>query len=204
MSGPPLVFVFVAALSLGAQPASTANQPAPARPPAPTQQTPAPAKRAATDSTVQVRLIVGPHDRNMALCKTVNMPATIVLVDDDKDTKLRHVHHCVAKGQLLDHENHKGQEKAFDRTFVRLTASERVEWISDTPFKVVSIVQHDPVRDKDKPAYPFTAPIPTEEFAISVTSPPVRDEKGTVVARYKVTFEFLGLGKVDPDLVCSM
>jgi hypothetical protein len=52
-----------------------------------------------------------------------------------------------------------------------------VEWISDTPFKVVSIVQHDPARDKDKPLYPFTDKIPTEEFAISVTSPPVRDEK---------------------------
>jgi hypothetical protein len=185
MSAIPLaLLVFAAALSTGA---AAAQQ-----------------KPSDSDSIVQVRLIVGSHERNLALCKNVNMPPTIVLIDNDKDTKLRHVHHCAPKGQLLDHDNHKGQEKAFDTTFVRLRTSQRVQWISDTPFKVASIVLHDPKLDKDKPAYPFTAPIPTAEFAISVTSPPVRDEKGDVQARYKVTFDFQELGKIDPDLVCSM
>jgi len=32
----------------------------------------------------------------------------------------------------------------------------------------------------------------------------VRDERGTVVQRYKASFNIKGIGLVDPDLICSM
>lgn len=196
MSAVPLV-ILVVALSLGMQPPSPAPTP-PTPTPTPTVQ-PKPVPKI---TTIAVQIVVGTQANLGALCKKGGQaPSTIFVVN------AKQVYHCIGN-TLRDHANH-GKDPDLEKAVVRASAGERVRWFSATRFIVASVEKHEtpapagaPPKKNVAPDFPFLEPLP-KEFRNEVTGT-VRDEPGTIVQRYKASFNIEGVGLVDPDVVCSM
>jgi hypothetical protein len=192
MNALPLVILAVV-LSLGTQP-PPAPKPAPT-PPKPSQ--PPPKK----PETVSVEIVVGTQANLAAACKKGAQPSTIFVVNP------KQVFHCIGN-TLHDHANH-GKNPDMEKAVVRVSAGDRVRWYSTTRFFVASIERHEvpsgstPPKKNLAPNFPFAAAFP-KEYRTEVISSPVRDEPGTIVQRYKASFNIEGVGLVDPDLICSM
>ena len=190
MSAVPLVILAVA-LSLGIQQPSVNSTP-----PKPQPQPKPDAKLAA----IAVQIVVGTQATLNALCKKGGQAPSTVFV-----ASTTQVYHCIGNS-LHDHANH-GKDPDLERAVVRASAKERVRWFSATRFIVASVEKHEtPAGPRSKkniaPDYPFVEALPKEfRNEVNVT---VRDEPGTVVQRYKASFNIEGIGLVDPDLICSM
>src|SRR5687768_12841456 len=184
MNAVPLVIVAVV-MSLGMQPA-----PKPAPPPQPVKPV-----------TLNVEIVVGAQENLAATCKKGGVnPSTVFVVST------KQVFHCIGNS-LHDHANH-GKDPDLEKAVVRLSAGDRVRWFSTRRFFVASVERHElpgvtPPKKNLAPASPFAAALP-KEYRTEVISPPVRDEPGTIVQRYKASFNIEGVGLIDPDLICSM
>ena len=186
MNAVPLVILAVV-LSLGIQP--TPKPVAPKQPPPPQPK------------VVQIRIVVGVSEEALAKqCGPTEAPSTIFVANN------KQVFHCVGN-KLLNHANH-GKDPNLEKAVVRANAGELVRWTSSTRFKVVSVERHEvpgsppPAKKNLAPDSPFLKPLPTEY--LMVVEALVRNEPGTIVQRYKATFDIQGVGLVDPDLICSM
>ena len=191
MSAVPLVILAVA-LSL-------VMQPPPSPSPTPPKPSPQP-KPAPTAGPIAVQIVVGTQPNLNALCKKGGQaPSTVFVVS------AKQVYHCIGNS-LHDHANH-GKDPDLEKAVVRASAKERVRWFSATPFIVTSVEKHEPPaggppKKNVAPDYPFVEALPKVfRNEVIVT---VRDEPGTVVQRYKASFNIEGIGLVDPDLICSM
>jgi hypothetical protein len=188
MSGPIIVMAaIVMALSLPMQPNPVQPKPTPAQPGPPLKP-----------GIVDVEIIIGTLEAHQKGCKSgVFGPTTVLVVGINP-------HHCVknAKGpELIGHDD---KHPDFGQSMVRAATGDRIRWFSKTNrFFVASVTPHDPVL-KAAPASPFIEPKLPTTFVNEYLSPPIRDEPGNVVQRYKVTFEIEKIGRVDPDVVCSM
>ena len=173
----PFVVMLSAVVSVAAQPA----------PPVPPK-----------GKVVPVQIIVSAtHAGNEEQCKTGKLAPTTVLIDG-KD-----VHHCV-KSTLLNHEDEKKTPDLFKTTLVQLSAGDTIQWTANVPFRVVDVRRHPGQKAPGSPHYPFEDPL-SEAFTKQVNSPAVLNIEGSVVQRYKVTFEIDKPGnRYDPDLICSM
>ena len=185
----PLV-IFAVALSLGMQQPSRNSTPP--KPPQP--------KPESTLAPIAVQIVVGTQANLNALCKKGGQaPSTVFVVS------AKQVYHCIGNS-LHDHTNH-GKDPDLEKAVVRASAKERVRWFSATPFIVASVEKHEPPpggppKKLVAPDYPFLEALPKQfRNEVIVT---VRDEPGTVVQRYKASFNIEGIGLVDPDLICSM
>ena len=189
MNGVPLV-VLAFVLSLGMQPAQPAPKPVPA-PPQPKELT-----------TVNIEIVVATQDQLTKVCGSGGVQPTSIFVS----TTNKQVFHCVGN-KMFNHNDH-GKEPALEKAVARANANQTVRWFSKTRFIVTSIERHEtpgtppPAKKNLAPDNPFTAPFP-KEYRNEVASV-VRDETGTIVQRYKATFNIEGVGVVDPDLICSM
>ncbi|MGH9221393.1 MAG: hypothetical protein ACRD1W_18955, partial [Vicinamibacterales bacterium] len=106
----------------------------------------------------------------------------------------KEVYHCIGN-TLRDHANH-GKDPDMEKAVVRLGAGDRIRWVSATRFIVVSVERHEtpgaaPAKKPVAPDFPFLTPFP-KEFRNEVTSGAVRDEPGTIVQRYKASFNIEG------------
>ena len=154
-------------------------------------QTPAPKGK-----VVNVQIVVDSLSAHQTTCKNgKGVSPTTVFVSD------KEVFHCVG-GALLNHKDEKEKPDAFKQTLVQLGVGDSITWTANRAFRVVQVRKHEPIA-AGAPAYPFTEELPTA-FTTSVTVGAVLNLEGSVVQQYKVTFEVQGLGRVDPDLVCSM
>lgn len=185
MTALPFVILAVV-LSLGTQPPPKKAEPAAPAPP-----------------VVEILIVVGTQDDLAKTCSGAGVTVSSVLVA----TTNKQVYHCVGN-KLFNHADH-GKEPALEKAVVRLNAGQAVRWVSKTRFMVVSVEKHEvpgsPAAPKKTiaPDTPFVEPFP-KEYRNVVLSSPVRDEPGTVVQRYKASFNIEGVGVIDPDLICSM
>lgn len=193
-----LPFVILAlVLSLGTQPPAK-KDPAPPSPP----PKPLPQPQPKLDSVVDVEIVVGTQDQLVKLCSAPGIPPSAIFIS----TTSKQVFHCVGN-KMFNHADH-GKEPALEKAVVRANASQTVRWFSKTNrFIVTSVVRHEvpgspPPKKNAAPDYPFTAPLP-KDYRNEVASV-VRDEPGTVVQRYKATFNIEKIGVFDPDMICSM
>jgi hypothetical protein len=145
---------------------------------------------------VNVQIVVGTLAAHQTACKDgKGVSPTTVFVSE------KEVFHCVG-GALLNHKDEMTKPEAFKQTLVQLTAGDSITWTANVAFRVVQVRKHEPIAARGA-AYPFTDDLSTE-FTKSVTLGAVLDLEGSVVQQYKVAFEIQGIGRVDPDLVCSM
>jgi len=200
MSAVPLVIVAVV-LSLGMQTPSPKPTPPPTPSPSSTQPETKPQPKPDPKlAPIAVQIVVGTQPNLDALCKKGGQAPSAVFV-----VSAAQVFHCVGNS-LHDHANH-GKDPDLEKAVVRASANERVRWFSATRFIVTSVEKHEPPgvappKKNVAPDYPFLEPLPKEfRNEVIVT---VRDEPGTVVQRYKASFNIEGIGLVDPDLICMM
>jgi hypothetical protein len=200
MSAVPLVIVAIV-LSLGMQTPSPKPTPPPTPSPSSTQPETKPQPKPDPKlALIAVQIVVGTQPNLNALCKKGGQaPSTVFVVSATQ------VFHCVGNS-LHDHANH-GKDPDLEKAVVSASAKERVRWFSATRFIVTSVEKHEPPagappKKNVAPDYPFLEALPKEfRNEVIVT---VRDEPGTVVQRYKASFNIEGIGLVDPDLICMM
>ncbi len=109
--------------------------------------------------------------------------------------------HCIEK-TLISHAE-EGKNKALEASYVKVATGQRVRWVSKThTFTIAAIRSHEPI-DSRSPGNPFNGNFPGKPAA-SVTSGAVVNIDGSAVQQYKITFNIVKVGLVDPDVVCSM
>ena len=110
-------------------------------------------------------------------------------------------YHCIAK-KLISHAE-EGKNKALEASYVKVATGQRIQWVLKThTFRISAIEAHTPIHP-GSPGNPFNGNFP-EKPANQVMSGVVVNIDGSVVQQYKVTFDIVGVGLVDPDVVCSM
>ena len=170
-------------------------------PKAPVDSIEGPASESKQGKTVDVEILGATMKELQDMCAGGNKPARTVYVA----TPSGQVFHCVAKGKLTPHVDH-GPTSDLSPADVELSAGDRVRWFSTThTFYVESVVQgKEPPRGAGAPPTPF----PGHKFALvpskEVESGEVTFIDGKTVQRYKITFFITGMGKVDPDIICTM
>lgn len=150
------------------------------------------APRAPKPEIVDVQIIVGTAD---ALQKPCELASTTVFVVGTE------AYHCIDK-KLVSHAEGESNP-AFANSYVRVAVGQRVRWWSEThAFTIAAVRRHAPL-NSGTPAGPFSGEFP-DKPARQVSSGPVVNLHGVVEQRYKVSFDIVGVGLVDPDVVCSM
>jgi hypothetical protein len=149
-------------------------------------------------SEVSVEIVVGEKGALDKMCLDGAAANTVFVVSATQ------IYHCLGR-KLHDHGEHATNSSTMDPSIVRAYTGQHIRWFSKTrEFSVVSVVK-DPKGQPQNlaaPAAPFAA-FP-KQAAREVRSSLVPDLTGTVIQRYKVTFNIQGVGLVDPDLICSM
>lgn len=190
---PPVILAVV--LSLGTQPPKKAD-------PAPSQ--PAPKKDPVVE-VVEVEIVVRPIKKELdALC-VPKTPATTIFVESAKPVQ---VYHCIGT-KLHNHTEHEKNQKAMDPADVKLAVGQRIRWVSETPFYVVDVTKPDNPKHQPqstlapyRPFGMFTSKVHVTRLETPLVQNVVSEKP--VVQRYKVTFNIVGVGEVDPDIICTM
>lgn len=150
------------------------------------------AQRVPNPEFVDVQIIVGTADALKKPCELA--PTTVFVVGTQ-------AYHCIGK-KLVSHTEGE-TNAAFANSYVRVSVGQRVRWQSEThAFTIAALRRHAPL-NPGTPAGPFSGEFP-DKPAKQVTSGPVVNLDGVVEQRYKVSFDIVGVGLVDPDVVCSM
>jgi hypothetical protein len=144
-----------------------------------------PAKK--DDVVVVVPIVVGADGDDKKPCK---LPATTVYVIGTN------AYHCIGE-KLIIH------DKAPEASHVKVAAGQRVRWESKTHLFTISAIKAEGSIASGSPGNPFNGNFP-DKAASEVLSGRVVDVVGNVSQRYKVTFNIVKVGLVDPDVVCSM
>ena len=141
---------------------------------------------------VEVDIVVGAAGDEKKPCSV--SPTTVYVIGTS-------AFHCIDK-KLISHAE-EGMNKALEASYVKVTSNQRVRWASKThTFTIAAIRAHNPI-SSGSPGNPFNGNFP-DKPASQVTSGAVVNIDGSVVQQYKITFNIVGIGLVDPDVVCSM
>ena len=109
-------------------------------------------------------------------------------------------YHCIDK-KLIGHAE-EGKNKALEASYVKVAAGQRVQWVLKThTFRISAIEAQSPIHP-DSPGNPFNGNFPETREPGHVRSGGQHRRQRR--AAYKVTFNIVGVGLVDPDVVCSM
>jgi len=143
-------------------------------------------------NTVNVEIVIGTKGDEAKPCSVV--PTTVYVIGTTP-------YHCIDK-KLISHAE-EGKNKALEASYVKLAAGDRIQWnLKSHLFTISDIEAHTPIV-ANSPGNPFNGNF-SDKPANTVLSGVVVNVEGSVVQQYKVTFNIVGVGLVDPDVVCSM